>query len=180
MLKARKNVVLLGLAAFVLLAGCGIVSITITIDEDFDVVGSGDFYYQSIDVTENEDWQDHEDDIEFVEMVTFDIWMTNNEETEVTFDGYVDDYDNTLCVTRSCFDASSTPTRILKDIVIPAGSSRHITPGQSLAFIENLDVMKARELDGQFHFYGISTGGTSVNFSVDSGTVFITLMVSGP
>ncbi len=179
MLKLFKNYIVLGLAVLVLLAGCGIVSITIMVDEEFDLVGTGDFYYLDIDVTSNSDWQDHEEDIEFVELVAFDIWLTNSEATEVTFEGYVDDYDNTLCGSRACFDAlSPSPTRVLKDIVIPAGSTRHITPGQSFAHIENVDVMKTLARQGQFNFYGISTGGASVNFSVDSGRVIIWLMVS--
>ena len=180
MLKARKNVILLGLAAFVLLAGCGIISITITIDEDFDVTSTGDFWYKSFDVTENEDWIEHEDDIEFVELVMFDIWMTNHAGSPITFDAYVHHYDSTLITTRPAFDAATTPVQVLSDIVIPAGESKHLTAGQSLAHIVNLPEMKERALDGQFHIYGTSEGGSSFDFSIDSGKVLITLMVSGP
>ncbi|UCG63121.1 MAG: hypothetical protein JSV52_07520 [Candidatus Zixiibacteriota bacterium] len=180
MLKLFKNYVVLGLAAIILLAGCGIVSMTFVIEEDFSLVGSGDFYSLAVDVTQNEDWQDHEEDIEFVELVAFDMYLTNNEPTSVTFNGYVDDYDAVnICTDRTCFDGLTTPTRVLKDIIIPANSTRHITPGESLAYIENLDVMKAFAREGQFNFYGISTGGAAVNFSVDEGTVIVILMVSG-
>ncbi|MEW6411744.1 MAG: hypothetical protein AB1483_04630 [Candidatus Zixiibacteriota bacterium] len=179
MMKSLSKYFVLSLTVLILLAGCGIVSITYMIDEDFDVSGAGDFYYRAIDVTTNPDWEDHQDDIEFVELVAFDIYLTNNEETAVTFDGYVDEYDDLgICPTRACFDALTTPTRILKDITIPAGSSRHITVGESFDYIENIDVMKALALTGQFNFYGVSTGGSSVNFSVDSGRVIIWLMVS--
>ncbi len=179
MLKSYRKYFVLSLAALILLAGCGIVSITYMVEEDFDVAGAGDFYYRAIDVTANSDWEDHQDDIEFVEMVAFDMYLTNNEETAVTFDGYVDNYDAIgICGNRACFDLLTTPTRVLKDITIPAGASRHINPGESMAYIENIDVMKALALTGQFNFYGVSTGGTSVNFSVDSGRVVIWLMVS--
>ena len=110
MLRAKKNFVLLGLAAFVLLAGCMLISITITVDEDFNFVGAGDFYYESVDVTENQDWIDHEDDIEFVELVTFNMVLTNNTSEAIGFEVYVDDFDNALCMTRSCFDAAGTAT----------------------------------------------------------------------
>lgn len=179
MLKSYRKYVVLSLTALVLLAGCGIVAITISIDQDLEVAGAGDFYYRAVDVTASPDWEEHVDDIEFVELVCFDIYLTNNEEVAVTFDGYIDEYNPLgICTNRACYEALTTPTRILKDIVIPAGASRHITPGQSFDYIENIETMKTMARTGQFNFYGVSTGGSMVNFSVDSGRVIILVMVS--
>lgn len=175
MLKTNMRLVAAGLAVVILLAGCGLLSIQVLVNEEIGTTSvPGDFFYYGVDVTDEEDWDDHKDDIEFVNYVTFDLYLRNPGGTDITFDGYIDDFANTACTNSACAAAT---TRFLRDITIPASSSRHIYAGQSFEFMENLEVMKALAESGQFHFYGVSTGGA---FVIDSGRVVVAIVVSAP
>lgn len=175
MLKTSMRLVAVSLAVAVLLAGCGLLSIQILLNEEIDTTAvPADFFYYGVDVTDEEDWEDHRDDIEFVNYVTFDLYLTNPGGTDITFDGYIDDYGNTPCATSAC--ATGT-TRFLQGITIPASSTTHIYAGQSFQYMENLEVMKDLAESGQFHFYGVSTGGA---FVIDSGRVVVAIVVSAP
>jgi hypothetical protein len=174
MLKVCKSFVVLGLALVILLTGCGLISITLLLDQDIDeTTVPASFYYYGVDVTDEEDWEDHKDDIKSANWVSFELYLTNPGGTDITFDGYVDDADNAVCVTATCAQGA---TRILKDVTIPAGSQRYISPGQSLAFMENMDILRDLAVTGQFHFYGVSTGGS---FVIDSGRVVVAIVVVG-
>ena len=174
MLKVFRNFVVLGLALVLLLTGCGLISVTFLLDEDIDTMPiPSDLFVYDVDVTDDEDWIDHQDDIQQVNWVSFELYLTNPTGTEIAFDGYIDDADNALCGTTAC--ALGT-TRVLKDITIPAGSSRHITMGQSFAFQENVQTLKDLAETGAFHFYGVSTGGA---FVLDSGRVVVAIVVVG-
>jgi hypothetical protein len=173
MLKVCKSVIVLGLAVAILLAGCGLISVTFLLDEDISQTDiPTDLYYYGVDVTDEEDWEDHVDDIEQINWVSWELFLTNPGVTDITFDGYIDDIDNPICFTTGC---ASATTRVLKDITIPAGESRHITMGESFSFMENIDVAKTLAIEGQFHFYGVSDGA----FSLDSGRVVVAVVVVG-
>ncbi|UCE23227.1 MAG: hypothetical protein JSU74_07930 [Candidatus Zixiibacteriota bacterium] len=171
MLKVCKNLVLLGLALVFLLTGCGLISITFLLDEDIDeTFVPTSFYYYGVDVTDEEDWEDHKDDIKQANWVTFELYLTNPGGTDITFDGYVDDATGTACTNATC--AMGT-TKILSNITIPAGSERYISPGESLNFMENMDILRDLAVTGMFNFYGVSTGGS---FVIDSGRVVVAIV----
>lgn len=173
MLKVFKNLSVLGLALAILLTGCGIVSVTFLLYEDIDQASVTSFYYYGVDVTDEEDWEDHKDDIEQVNWVSFELFLTNPGGTDITFNGYVDDADNAVCGTAACAQAA---TRILRNITIPAGTQRHITMGQSFDYMENMLILRDLAVEGAFHFYGVSDGP----FEIDSGTVVVAIVASGP
>ncbi|UCD63166.1 MAG: hypothetical protein JSW34_10490 [Candidatus Zixiibacteriota bacterium] len=175
MLKTSMRLVAASLAVAALLFGCGLLSIMILINEEIDTTTvPGDLFYYGVDVTDDEDWEEHQDNIEFVNYVAFDLYLNNPGGSDITFNGYIDDAANPVCGTSACAAAT---TRVLKDITIPAGSTRHITAGQSFQFIENMSVMKTLAREGAFHLYGVSTGGS---FVIDSGRVIVAIVISAP
>lgn len=171
MLKVCKNFIALGLALAILLTGCGLISVTFLLDEDIDTTTVPvDLFIYSVDVTDEEDWEDHKDDIQQVNWVSFEFYFTNPGGSDVSFDGYIDDIDNPQCGTIPCAEAT---TRVLKDITIPAGSSTHISMGDSFAYQENVEILKNLAEAGAFHFYGVSDGGA---FVLDSGRVVVAIV----
>jgi len=173
MLKVCKNLTALGLAFALLLTGCGLISITLLLNEDIPEtnVPNGLFTYD-VDVTDEQDWEDHKDQIEQVNWVSFELTLTNPGEAAITFNGYVDDVDNAVCSTIGCATAT---TRVLKNITIPASSTRVITMGESFGFMENMDVLKALAATGRFRFYGVSGGGP---FVIDEGRIVVAIVAS--
>lgn len=171
MLKVCKNFVALGLALVILLTGCGLISVTFLLDEDIDTTSvPADLFYFGVDVTDEEDWEDHKDDIKQVNWVSFELYLSNPGGTAVMFDGYIDDIDNAICGTVACAEGK---TRILKDISIPASGSTHIRMGDSFAYEENIETLKTLAEAGAFHFYGVSDGGA---FVLDSGRVVVAIV----
>lgn len=173
MLKVCKNLAVLGLAFAILLTGCGLISITLLLNEDipYTDVSSGLFIYD-VDVTDEEDWQDNKDNIEQVNWVSFEMTLTNPGGTAVTFDGYVDDIDNPVCASVACAEAT---TRILHNITVAAGETRYISMGQSLGYMEHMDELKALAKTGQFRFYGVTDGGA---FVIEEGRVVVAIVAS--
>jgi len=173
MLNVFKNLTILGLAVAFLLTGCGLISITLLLNEDipFTVVPAGLFVHD-VDVTDEEDWEDNKDNIEQVNWVSFELSLTNLSGSEITFDGYIDDIDNDTCLTIACATAT---TRILRNITIPASSTRNITMGESFSYMENMDVLKALAKTGRFRFYGVSAGG---GFQIDEGRIVVAIVAT--
>ena len=166
------RLVVISLAVFILLSGCGLISILILVDEEIPATTASDLYIHSVDVTGDADWDDNKDKIEFVNYVTFDLYLSNSSTTsDVTFNGYIDNFAHTICADMACAEGK---VRVLRNIVVPPGG-RHITAGQSFAFIENMETMKTLAEKGQFHFYGVSTDGV---FAIDSGRVIVAIVVA--
>ena len=173
MLKLSKNFAVLGLAIVLLLSGCGLVSVTILLDKDIPPTSvPTEFYSYAVDVTDEDDWKDNVDNIESVNYVTFDLHLYNPGSTPVTFNGYVDDVDNADCTTSICAEGK---IRVLKDITVAGDTHLHITAAQSLTHMEHMDDLKTLTKTGQFHFYGVSTGGT---IEIESGNVVVAIVVT--
>jgi len=158
-------------------AGC-LVSVTFVIEEELSFTTSGDVYFYEVDVTDEEDWEDHKDNIDKIVSVGFELYITNNESLEVEFNGYIDRFGSTVYTDAT--DVENNATLILDGITLPAGpgTQTHITYGQSFQYVRNVDSLRTMALEGQFHAYGISAGGTAAGFTVDSGLVVVTYLAS--
>ncbi|MCK4574142.1 MAG: hypothetical protein KAU36_07210 [candidate division Zixibacteria bacterium] len=180
-MKYRNGLLMTGVAAIVLLAvGC-LVSGTFVVTEPFSFTAETGFYAYQVDVTDEKDWEDHKDDIDNIDMVGFELWITNNEAFPVTFNAWVDDADNPFCTGATCFDALTTKTIIIDNLTIPAGPTmrRHVTYGESFTYLENVKVLKKLVKEGRLNFYGTGSDGTDLGFVVDSGVVIVTFSASG-
>jgi hypothetical protein len=161
-----------GLAGLLLIAlvtgGCLIVSGTFIVVADFSFSTYDQDYHYSVDVTQESDWQDHKDNIDFVDAVGFQMDFTNNSGSAVTFDVWID----------TAGAPGSTPgagaTKIINGLTIPATPVKsHVSYAQSLSYITGLDRLKALAKEGKFEYYGHASVDGS--FNVDSGKVIITV-----
>jgi len=152
------------------LAGC-IVSATFIIDDVFYFTLKSNFYFNQVDITDDEDWDDHKDQIELVDAVGFELFYTSLENSSVTIDAFVDDHSG------AGSDPSTVPasaTQIIDDFTIPPGESK-MSYVESLGAIDNLDSLKALAMVGKFDTYVTSTGTVGSTLLIDSIRVIITL-----
>jgi len=79
------------LVAAIMIAGC-IVSATFVIHEPIKFSVQHDFYFYQVDLTDNATWEDHGDQVDFIDAVGMILYITSAEATNVTFNAYVDKY----------------------------------------------------------------------------------------
>lgn len=165
------------LAAGLLTAGC-LISITLILVDTFSFTTASQFYFYEVDVTDEPDWEDNKDKIDFIDAVGFEFYITNNQNFEVTFDVWVDDHGQPQYTTVPQVEANTD--QIINDLKVPASTANYkVTYAQSLAVLSNLEKLKALAKTGQLHYYGLASGGTFTSaFRVDSAKVIITVSAS--
>lgn len=153
---------LLVLAGVLLIAGC-IVSATFVLDitlTDEDFAFGDNYYYTLVDWTEDEVWIDHSDKLDTIESIGLDMFITNTGEVTATFSAYVDDADNP--VQTSVEDIEDNTTRVMNAVTIAAGTTRHITLGESYSMLAETDTLTAYGMEGRFHFYVTRTAAAGI------------------
>ena len=174
MITRMKILALVGLIAVAaIVSGC-LVSGTFIIVDDFSFTAASGFYHYTVDITDNADWKDHKDDIDFIDVVGAEFYITNTGAAE-TFSVYVDDFGD-VHATEGDVEANATP--IIEDLTVNPGTTK-VTYAQSLGIIKNVARLKALAKTGQFEYYGTSSGNIGTDFVVDSGKVIITFSASG-
>ena len=164
LVKTRFGLLALALAGLIC-SGCLLISGTFIVVDDFSFTTYDQGYYYQIDVTDKSDWQDHKDQIDFIDAVGFEMHIDNQTASPATFDVWIDTYGTGP--TRQ-----STATKVLDAVTVPAGKST-MTYAQSLSHIVGLARLKTLAKEGKFDYYGESSVGGS--FKVDSGKVVITV-----
>lgn len=162
------------LTAF-LVVGC-IVSGTFIVTEEFTFTTMTGFYHYDVDVTDEEDWQDHKDDIQNIDAVGFELWFTNNSGSDVTFNVWLDD--GVGATYEEATSAQNNLNLVLDDVTLPPGKS-HLSYVESLGKITNFALIKSLASVGKFKFYGVSSNTTDSTWIVDSGIVYITFTANG-
>lgn len=165
---------LLGLALIALVATGCLVSGTFIIVEDFTFTAQTGFYFYPVDITTEQEWEDHKDDINQIDVVGVEFWITSTESGPVTFDAFVDNFSG-----GTPSSVPGTATKIIDAFTVNPGANQHITYTQSLTFIKGLDRLKALAKTGKFDYYGTSTGNEGTTFKIDSGKVIVTFSASG-
>lgn len=156
-------------------AGC-LVSGTFILVDDFDFTTTTGFYFDEIDLTEDSDWNDHKDDIDDIDVVGFEVYLTNtgsNSQFEVWVD--VPGSSGQDHLTEGAVRANAT--RVL-NIPVTAGAQL-VTYAQSLSYLENIATLKTLVKAGQFDVYGLRVLGSGASISADSGKVIVTFSASG-
>jgi len=172
----RKLGIVGSVVALSLLAGCLLsgtfISVIVIVDEDF-TTRTG-FYFYDVDLTEEDVWNDHKDEIKDIDLVGFELWITNHESEERKFSVYLDDADEPVYDTLP--DVLANTTIVLDDLTLTAGPDvqTHVTYGQSFKYLKNVPTLLELVKKGAFHYYGISDGGTSAGYTIDSAKVVIT------
>jgi hypothetical protein len=171
-----KNIIkrfgVLGLALTILLVGgCILVSATFVVSEKFTVSPKTGFFFFQADVTDTDTWQDHSDEIDFIDAVGFIMYVRNTEPPAVDFSLYVDDYSGPAANPTSI---PSSATLILEDLTIPPGESM-VPYATSVKHIKDIDRLRELAKTGRFDCYTTSTGEDGTTFFVDSIFVVVTL-----
>ncbi len=175
MITRMKILALAGLIAVsALITGC-LVSGTFIIVEDFNFTAGSGFYHYTVDITDEADWEDHKDDIDMIDAVGAEFYITSTEAGNVTFSVYIDDF-GTNYLNEAGVEAGATP--IIEDLTVAPGTTK-ITYAQSLGLIKNVTELKRLAKLGQFEYFGTSTGNLGTAFVVDSGKVIVTFSASG-
>lgn len=169
---------LLGLALLALVLGGCLVSGTFIVVEviEFSATSSG-FYAEAVDVSDNEDWEDHKDDIDRIDVVGFEVWATNNSTTALTYSAYIDDPQPSLYTNAT--QVENNATLIVDGITIPGNvgvSQRVVSYSESLSHIANTATLRTLVKSGQFDYYALTSGNTTG--TIDSVKVIITVSAS--
>ncbi len=163
-------------AAALLFAGClvsGTFVVTIFI-EDWDFSPDTNLYHYEVDLTEDSDWEDHQDDIKNIDVIGMEVWLTNLGDAATTFNVWVDDIGEP--VYTSVANVADNATVVLEDIGVDPGAN-HLSYAGSLSVIQNVSTLKALAKSGRFHWYGHSTLGA--DFVLDSARIVVTVSAGG-
>jgi hypothetical protein len=157
----------------ILVAGC-IMSGTFVIVEKFTPTAESGFYYKGVDFTDNATWQEHGDQVDFIDAIGFELYTRSTATEDITFDIYVDNYSGP--------DASpdavpGTATKVIEGVTVSPGT-KTVTYAESLKLIKGLDRLKTLAKTGQMDLYGTSTGGVGSTFVIDSIKVVVTFSAS--
>ena len=167
-----KRAYLAGLIAALLLVGC-IVSATFVITETFTLSPMTGFYFHRVDITTDATWQDHKDQIDFIDAIGMEMYITSTEASTVTFNAYID----TLTTGAIPAAIPDSATQIINNLSIAPGKTK-ITYAQSLSILTGLDRLKTLAKLGKFDFFATSSGTEGTTFTVDSVTVVVTVSAS--
>ena len=151
-----------------------LISGTFIIVKTFNFTAQSGFYFYQVDITDDPDWDEHKEKIDFVDAVGVEFFITSTEAADVTFNAYIDRYSGLGPLP----DAIPTDaTQIIEDFTVSPGVT-HITYKESLGFLRGLDSLKAYSKVGMFDYYGTSTGNDGNTFVIYSGKVIVTFSAS--
>jgi hypothetical protein len=162
------------LASAVILAGC-LLSATFVLgvffkDTDFDE--NGVRYHKLVDLTNEQEWKDHQDNIHTIDLIGFQIWITNEAASSNSFNLFVDDGEAVTRTTRQGVEDSTT--KIINALALPASQKVYLSYSHSLKLLDNEAKVKELAKEGRFHFYAISKNPT-IDFVIDSVRVIATI-----
>jgi hypothetical protein len=170
----KNRIGMLGLLLIGLITlGC-LVSGTFIIVESFTFTAQTGFYFYQVDITDDPDWEDHKDDIDFIDAVGLEFFITSTESGDVTFNAYIDDYSGASSNPTS---VSGTATKIINNFTVSPGTT-WISYSESLGILTGVERLKTLAKEGQFDYYGESTGNDGNSFVIDSGKVIVTFSAS--
>lgn len=106
----------------------------------------------SVDLSDNDTWADHEEDIKYVDEVAFTFKVENRISTDsATGQLYITDIDTFTQVD----DIRDNATLIVDGIELGPGEMKHILWNECFQYILNFETLKEQVESGTFHLYGI-------------------------
>jgi hypothetical protein len=103
----------------------------------------------TVDLTENDDWQEHHDDVEGISRVLFAFWVKNLSAVDATAQFYIST-DSALVTAEEVADGA---TLVLDGVHVPANDSVYVTPQNSYKDLQHVDELKERLIEGRFSLY---------------------------
>jgi len=173
-----KKLGVFGVAAILLFLACGIISVTWVVSfklaEDTTLRWYDNFYYGQVDLNDSSDWEEHKDNIKDIDMVGFELWATNNTDTEKAYKVYASYVGSGLNGLTPRATVEEKATLILDSLPLPLNST-HITYGQSFAYINNIDKLKDYVKDGSVRLFAMEmSGADTTDVHIDSMLVIVT------
>lgn len=172
----RFGVAVIVAASLLVMAGCLISGTFVVIADvgDFCFTAANPLYDYHIDLTTESDWEDHKDKIDFIDAVGFDFWISSSASGDVTFSVYVEEHGAPIRTTIT--DVKNNATEVFGGFTIASGDDdRHVTYGESLGYIKNIDALRTVVKSGMFNYYGLAEGGSVDNACIDSAKVIVTV-----
>ena len=164
-----------GLLAAFILTGCIIVGtfvIDFEINDPEPVVGTDDIYHFNVDLTTDDDWEDHKDKIKDIDNVGFVLAVTNNELADIEIIMYIDDVDDTPF--DNLIDIEDNTTQVLQNVVIAADGQTIISWPTSLTKVMNIGTLKTHAESGSFGLYVVASE-PDLDFVIDFAVVAVTV-----
>ncbi len=171
-----KSGILLGLLSIFLIAGC-IFSKTFVLDkriDDTDITEDTEFLFFSVDLSEDEDWVEHRDEIKKITSVGFQLWADNLGEADVSGEFFVDDVHDVSITTAQ--NVRDNTTQVISEMTLVPGDN-YIDWPTSLTFIMNKETLISHVDEGEFVVY-VLTHTLPFELHVDSATVIVTFTYS--
>jgi hypothetical protein len=147
-------------------AACSLVSGQITFTQDF---GSGlaspdkTVHFIACDLSDNEDYQDHKDQIKSVEAFGFFVTVQNLGDDEAKGELWLSM--ESLGETPTIAAIQAGATQIVGNANLGTGETRTINFEESQAYIMNLDAIEEAVQEGTFYLYGITSMGSQVEYT---------------
>jgi hypothetical protein len=119
--------------------------------EDADIHPSQSFYKFTVDLTEEDIWKDHKDDIDDIADISFTFKLANTGPDTLTGSVYVSP-DSTLGDTTA---VKSSATIILDGISVAPGDTLQMTLAHYYDLLQHFDTLKDLVKSGKFTAYAI-------------------------
>ena len=169
----RTSLLGLSVAAWACLAGCMLVSGQFVVIHEFgDVTAStsDSITMREIDLTENSDFEEHQDDLASIEDVAFETTVHNNLTATAHARIYVSERGDLTTFEQiedhAILVLESPELGSLAEIFIPFEDSRD--------YLHNLEAFKTLAMTGHFYVYA-TAAAVPFNISMDALTVALTL-----
>lgn len=174
-IKGSRWIVLVGLSLVGALLGAGCVLNSgqfVVIFKIAEVMASTSeqISVKEIDLTDDEDFNDHKDELKRVEDVLFQLTATNNGTTTAHARIYISDTD-----TLSTFaEIDTLATLVLESPELGVSESLFIPFDDSGDYIQNVDVLRDLTLTGHFYAYAVADN-VPFNMTLENVIVVATL-----
>jgi len=172
MLKRHRFHVLISLLVTltVLVSGCllsGTFVMNLSLNEM--VFATQSMYTQHIDVTTNQTWQEHQDQIKDITDIGFALKIENNSSVTAAGEIYITDSGNQATPA----EVKSSATVILTGISVAPNSTKNIAWSESYQYIRNLAIIKEQIRSGSFWVYAL-VDNAPMNLRVYDGALIVT------
>jgi hypothetical protein len=171
---ARHPIALLGIAAL-FAAGCivsGQFTIVINIEDEIAYVDQV-LNSEEIDLTDDDTWEEHKDDIQKIIDVKFELTLVNGTGGPVTGEIYVSETEYT-----SAADVQANALLVVSGVVVDANDTRTISFTESAQYISNLNELLDLVEQGHFFVYGLAADPPFV-ITVESGARLLVTFSAG-
>ena len=150
--------------------GC-LLSGTFVIDLPLDemLFSSSTFYQQKLDLTDNQTYNEHKDQIKDITDIGFALKIENKTGSNASGELYLSD-DSTYTTVAQ---VKNSATLVLTGISVPPNTTKSINWSESYQYIKNLEVLKDQAKSGSFWVYAI-IDNAPLNLRIYDASVIIT------